>query len=421
MPEQVNGFSKKRKNEFEIVYVNDTDGSAVMAAKNDGEWTVLAYPAGADSPGSTETELATGLEGEDEAMAVLVDYMENYEPEAVPDAPESVGVFEKTTDREREIVYVSEVDDTAVSVTRDDDTIDTTGRWTATAQSPAGSVQLAEFTSASAALDAAVEYMDDYDPDGDRPEADEALDELPDPADDQSGGGVLSGLGSGQSGGGVLSELADAGRRATEGVTAALSGPASPDNDDGADDGGDGDGDDEDGDGASRGALFAGEDRDRSGPTALERLSEDRDRSGPTALERLSEDRDRRGSSALFDDTMRGGDTPSVFDQMGRDRDGPSVFDQMEQDRGTPSVFDQMEQDRGTPSVFDQMSRDRDGPSVFDQMSRDRDGPSVFDQMSRDRDGPSVFDELGTDEDTADRLERLQNAEDSNDLYGGNR
>jgi len=402
MPEQVNGFSKLRSNEYEIVYSHDDDKSTVMANTTDGgEWEVRAYPAGK----VTETTLATGLEGEDEAMAVLVDYMENYEPETVPDGPKSVGVFEKTADDNRQIVYSSEVDDASVAVTRNDDNVDTSGSWTATAYpaGPRGSIQLVEFVGASEALEAAVEYMGEYDPD-DLPEAEEGAGELPDLSDGQSGGGVLSGVGGGRSGSGVLSGLADAGRRAAGGVTAALSAPSSPDDDDG--------GDDDDGDGASDdggGGLLSGggqsgstalerlsEDRDRSGATALERLSEDRDRSGATALERLSEDRDRRGSSALFDETMRGGDGSGVLNEMGRDRDGPSAFEKLSDDRDR----------RGSSALFDETMRGGDGSGVLNEMGRDREGPSAFEKLSGDRDRES-------------RLDRLRNAEDSNDLYGG--
>jgi len=79
MPEQVNGFSKGRKDDDEIIYIHDDDGTVVTAEKNrDGEWSVTAFVQGTER----EQTLATGLEGADAAMSVLVDYMEQYQPES---------------------------------------------------------------------------------------------------------------------------------------------------------------------------------------------------------------------------------------------------------------------------------------------------------------------------------------------------
>jgi len=79
MPEQVNGFSKGRKDDEEIIYIHDGDGTVVTAEKNrDGEWSVTAFVQGTER----ERVLATGLEGAGAAMSVLVDYMEQYQPES---------------------------------------------------------------------------------------------------------------------------------------------------------------------------------------------------------------------------------------------------------------------------------------------------------------------------------------------------
>jgi hypothetical protein len=77
MPKQVDGFSKGRKDDEEIIYIHDDDGTVVTAEKNrDGEWSATVFI----EETKREQVLATGLDGEDAAMAVLVEYMEQYQP-----------------------------------------------------------------------------------------------------------------------------------------------------------------------------------------------------------------------------------------------------------------------------------------------------------------------------------------------------
>jgi hypothetical protein len=125
MPEQVNGFSKELSDDKEIIYIHDEDGTLINAEVNrDGEWSVFAFIEG----DQRQVQVASGLDGKDDAMAVVVDYAKSYEPRsdtandsggmAAPAPPPadgegSGGLLSRVSERGREVAA------TAADATRD--------------------------------------------------------------------------------------------------------------------------------------------------------------------------------------------------------------------------------------------------------------------------------------------------------------
>jgi len=115
MPEQVNGFSKGVSDDEEIIYVHDEDGTIITAEVNrDGEWSVSAFVEG----DQRQVQVATGLDGRDDAMAVVIDYAKSYQPRsdtandsagmAAPapppaDSDDSEGLLSRVSERGREV------------------------------------------------------------------------------------------------------------------------------------------------------------------------------------------------------------------------------------------------------------------------------------------------------------------------------